>query len=140
MFKKIVGLCLLGIFVVVAVKGWLESEARIERIANEHDFDAEQTAAFRSCDDHMADKELHFPDLRIAGIPDRVCICHSREMMSVFNNGEYSSHGDLIDYLANDKEGNPLNQTQLREPMSAETGYERLVTSLSRCLSEFYAS
>ncbi len=139
MLKKIFAVCVLGFFVVVAAQSWVEREQEIERIAQEYDFDAERTAAFKSCDDHMAGKRLEFPDLKVNKVPDQICICHSYEMTTVFKNGEYSSHGDFVDYVVDDRAGNPLKQTQIKEPMSAETGYERLVASLSRCLAEFYA-
>ena len=119
----------------VALIGWafMKNEQNIERIAKEHGFDAERTAAFRACDGDMSDKTLSMGDITYGNVPDDICICQSQAMVAVFRSGEYAGHGNVVDYLTDEGERRPLNPEHLRKPADPDGQFTRLADSLMQC-------
>lgn len=137
--KKIFKLGLAGIFLAVVAYVLVAAERDMERIAEENGLDAEQTAAFRSCDRHMSGKEMVSGGMTLSRVPKDICVCQSRAMVAVFNGGEYSSHKNVVNYLGGKKKRKPLNSKHLKYPTSAEEEFDRLEQSLRRCVAEYVA-
>ena len=119
----------------LALLGWsfIKNEQDIERIAKEHGFDAERTAAYRACDGDMSDKTLTMGGVTYSSVPDDICICQSAAMVAVFHSGEYSGHGYVVDHLAEEGERRPLNPEHLRKPADPDGQFTRLASSLMQC-------
>lgn len=139
MIGKVIKICVAGAFIAVAAHAVLQSEKDLERIAEENGFDAERTAAFKSCDGDMSGKSLTVGGSTYSRVPKEICACHSQEMVAVFKSGSYSSHDNVVDYLTDETIRQPLTQSHLKNPSSVEGEFARLEDSLTRCVMDFAA-
>ncbi len=143
MIRKIIkwGLaCLVVVFVAQAVgTSMVAKEADVKRIAEENNFDADRTAAFRRCDKDMLGKTLSAGGVTYFPVPDEICICHSREMVAVFRSGAYSSHESVVDYIVDENDRKSLAKEDLKYPYDSGSEFDRLAQSLIGCATEHAA-
>ena len=133
MIKRVIKLVVFAAFLAFVANAWVDDEKKLDRIAKENNLDAEQTAAFRSCDSDMNGKMLTIGDATYSHVPDEICVCQSREMVAVFKEGAYSSHENVVEFLTDEKTRRPLNANHLKHPSNPANEFARLEESLVQC-------
>ena len=142
---------------VVGYAGWnaydksSEREQRLNDFAAHHNLNVAETEAFKICQGQMKDKTLNVTDHFAIAVPMDVCGCHAPAMTKAFNDGQYGSHANVVDFLVGekDKDGNslprkkeptPVNANHLKPGKTQDGVFIEMALSLGTCAKKQVAA
>jgi hypothetical protein len=134
----------LGIFGYSLKDGRIDDGARLASLAKEYKLTAQETSALDVCMSDMVGKSITFSSStgssKHGSVPVNICACQAKTMVSVFEDGKYASHQNVVDFMVNGSGEKTLNSPDLKShTRSVAVQFDRLTASLDQCAERYQA-
>ena len=139
MSGKVIGIALFGLMLAFCAGSGDKADTKRKKISAEYNLSAQETKAYRACSGQMFGKKFTpKKGITMWPVPEEVCVCHARKMVTVFKEGKYSSNRNVINLIADEKARPvPLKASDLYYPEKADQQFLDLAQSVVTCAVDY---